>query len=362
VTKAYANTNIHFLSKNQDVKKILDSFTLTQGKRILWLTHFKGNFLKPCPGTANVYRCCNYIVINQTTNCPIDCSYCILQGYLSTPVITIYTNYHKIEKEIKQLSFHNPERILRVGTGELTDSLALDPVIGLSQKLIKIVQDTPNILLELKTKTDQIEHLLRLNPDKIIFSWSVNPEPIILSEEHKSSSLQQRLHAAIQAIKKGFLVGIHFDPIIYLDDWKTAYSSLIQQIAESVDPNRIAWISLGSLRFPKALKDIYRLRFPKSRIFSGEQIEGLDGKLRYIRPIRISLYSHIYHQLKKVLGNVFVYFCMESEDIWQKIIGKKPTSSWEIDWYFAKALFNKFPELKLPKPRKIIYQKQIIFP
>lgn len=360
--KAYTNAKIHFLSKNQEVRDTLGSFSLTQGKRTLWLTHFKGDFIKPCPGTANAYRCCNYIVINQTTNCPLDCSYCILQGYISNPAITIYTNYHKINEEIKLLSLYNSERILRIGTGELTDSLALDPVISLSQKLIDTVQDTPNILLELKTKTNHIHHLLNLNPDKIVLSWSVNPESIILSEEHKSSAIQQRLDAANHAIRKGFLIGIHFDPIIYLNDWETTYSSLIQKIAESIDPKRIAWISLGSLRFPKALKEIYRYRFPKSRIFSGEQIKGLDGKLRYIRPIRLSLYSHIYHQLQKVLGDVFVYFCMESEDIWQKIIGKKPTSSLDIDWYFAKALFHKFPKLKLPEPRKIIYQKQINFP
>ena len=41
--------------------------SISEGKQILWLTHFKGKFLKPCPGTAESYRCCNYLVINEST-------------------------------------------------------------------------------------------------------------------------------------------------------------------------------------------------------------------------------------------------------------------------------------------------------
>jgi len=98
-------------------------------------------------------------VINETINCPIDCTYCILQGYINNPAITIYTNYQKIIEEIQTLSRLNRERILRIGTGELTDSLALDPITRLSEKLIPEVQKLPNILLELKSKTDHIDHL-----------------------------------------------------------------------------------------------------------------------------------------------------------------------------------------------------------
>ncbi|MFH1213508.1 MAG: hypothetical protein V1681_05435, partial [Candidatus Neomarinimicrobiota bacterium] len=39
-------------------------------KRVLLLTHSKGQVVKDCPGTAVPYLCCRYQVINQTLNCP----------------------------------------------------------------------------------------------------------------------------------------------------------------------------------------------------------------------------------------------------------------------------------------------------
>ncbi|MEJ2635523.1 MAG: hypothetical protein P8184_09555 [Calditrichia bacterium] len=350
------------IQPDQSFQDYLASLSFSEGKRTLWITHFRGRFLKPCPGTAESYRCCNYLVINETTNCPIDCTYCILQGYINNPAITIYTNYRKIAEEIKALSRRNPNRILRIGTGELTDSLALDPATGLSEKLIKEVQQLPNVLLELKSKTDHIEHLLDINPERIVLSWSVNPAALVKSDELKAVPVAKRLKATRRAAEKGFMIGLHFDPIIYLPEWQSQYLELIGQIGEYVDPQKIAWISLGSLRYPPHLKETSRSRFPKSRIFSGEQIAGVDGKMRYLQPLRLRMYRSIYRALREKLGDVFVYFCMESEEIWQEVLGHSPRDNQEVDWLFARSLYHKFPELNLPRPEREIYQSPISFP
>ncbi len=359
VRKQLTNVPVSFVKEGEHFSKQLARFSLTEGKRILWLTHFKGRFLKPCPGTAETYRCCNYLVVNETTNCPIDCSYCILQGYISNPAITIYTNYSKILTELQEISRLNPRRILRVGTGELTDSLALDPITGLSEKLVREVQRLPNILLELKSKTDHIDHLLNLNPSKIVLSWSVNPEDVVTSDEHKATPLPRRLKAARKAAERGFLIGFHFDPLIYLPEWEYLYSELIEAIGKDVPAKQIAWISLGSLRYPPHLKEIALSRFTKTRIFSGEQVSGLDGKNRYLRPLRLKMYETIYQKLKEVLNDPFVYFCMESEDIWKKVLNKAPRTNNEVDWYFAQHLYRQFPHLNLPKPEASVYSQNI---
>lgn len=362
IIKAFPDSKIHYINADPKFHRYLSKLSFGEGKRTIWLTHFKGNFLKPCPGTADLYLCCNYLVINETTNCPMDCSYCILQGYLTNPAITIYTNYEKILYEVCELSIKNPDRILRIGTGELTDSMALDPITKLSSKLIPAVQKKKNIIFELKTKTDSIDHLLNINPTRIVLSWSVNPQSLVNSDEHKATPIYERLVAAQLATTHGFMIGIHFDPIVHTKNWQNEYFSLIDQIANHINPSRIAWISLGSLRYPAPLKEIYRSRFPKSQIFSGEQITGLDGKSRYIKPLRLEIYRKIYNKIKKSLGDVFIYLCMEGDDVWQKVIGKNPKNVLDIDWYFANSLYSKFPELNLPKPQKHIYQKQITFP
>ncbi len=346
----------------QQFREQLSTLPLTEGKRTLWLTRFPGQFLKPCPGTQPPYRCCNYLVINETTNCPIDCTYCILQGYINNPAITIYTNYPKIIQEMEALARANPRRILRMGTGELTDSLALDPLTRLSEKLMQAIQTIPNVLLELKSKTAHIHHLFPHPHRRVVLSWSVNPEPIVQSEEHKAHSLSQRLRAAQEAARQGFLIGLHFDPIIYLPNWKPQYLHLIEEIARFVPSERIAWISLGSFRYPPSLQEVIRLRFPRTRIFSGEQVPGMDGKMRYLRPLRLHMYQTIYQALREKLGEVFVYFCMEDEPMWETVLNRSPGNSNEVDWYFAQSLHKKFPELGLPRPERSVYQQDILFP
>ena len=263
--------------------------------------------------------------------------------------------------EIKSLSHLNPERILRIGTGELTDSLALDPITGLSEKIIDQLPEFPNVLLELKSKTDHINHLLNASPNRVVLSWSVNPQNLVKTDEKKSSSLRSRLFAARKAVDNGFLIGLHFDPIIYQSEGQESYSNLIKQIPVYVNPSHIAWISLGTFRFPPQLKPVIQERFPQNRIMIGEQVTGLDGKIRYIKPLRLKIYKDIVKTLRQQLGDVFIYFCMESQDVWEKILGFSPDCSLDIDLAFAENLYKKFPTLGLPTPKRQIYQQPIRF-
>ena len=63
------------------------------GKRRLLLQRRRGRFLEACPGGTNGVVCCNYLVLNLISNCPLDCSYCFLQEYLkNNPTMKVYTN------------------------------------------------------------------------------------------------------------------------------------------------------------------------------------------------------------------------------------------------------------------------------
>jgi spore photoproduct lyase len=96
---------------------------------------------------------------------------------------------------------------------------------------------------------------------------------------------------------------------------------------EVVPSEAIAWISLGALRFLPSLKEIGIRRFPASRIYYNEFIEGLDGKSRYFRPNRVKLYQVLYERLKrKAASTTCIYFCMESDEIWQEVMGFMPAA------------------------------------
>src|ERR1041384_6069699 len=133
-------------------------------KRRLFLQRHRGEFLKKCPGSDGQV-CCNYFVINFASNCPMDCSYWYLQEYLaSNSALRVFGNVDDLLAEAGDLLGGHRKTFFRIGTGEITDSLALDPLIGFSKEIVPFFAEQPNALLELKTKSDCVDDLVRLDP------------------------------------------------------------------------------------------------------------------------------------------------------------------------------------------------------
>src|SRR5258706_509210 len=134
-------------------------------KRRLLLARHRGEFLKKCPGSDGQV-CCNYFVINFASNCSMDCSYCYLQEYLAdNPALKVFGNVDDLIAEADAMLGRHRKFFFRIGTGEITDSLALDPYIGFSAEVVPFFAEQPNVLLELKTKSDCVDGLLGLDPD-----------------------------------------------------------------------------------------------------------------------------------------------------------------------------------------------------
>ena len=302
-----------------------------QGKQFLLLTVQKGEFIKPCPCTPD-YLGCNYFIINLETNCPLDCSYCILQDYLSNPLITLHVNLEDLWQELDDFIARH-DRFLRIGTGELGDSLALDHITENSKNLIPYFQNQKKVLFELKTKTINIDNILEQEPaSNIVISWSLNTPKMALDHETGAPSVEQRLLAAKKIVRKGFRVGFHFDPLIRYPGWEGDYEAVVKLMFEAVDPKHIAWISLGSLRFPPDFVSVINRRFPTSQIFHDEFIRGRDGKYRYFKPLRLELYNRVVLSIKKAGGtDVPLYFCMESKDVWREVLKKMPRNEQEVE-------------------------------
>ncbi len=327
----------------QDKRSLIKRYLFRQdpigvGKTHLLLTRFYGRRLKPCPGTSS-HICCGYHVINAMTNCPMDCSYCVLQGYLNNPFLTLYTNWDDLLQEIDTFLSGHVGPFLRLGTGELSDSLALDSVFPISQALVPFFAQRSNGILELKTKSDEVNYLLRLNHQgKTVVSWSLAPQKMIDREEKGTASLTERIDAAERCQRAGYPIGFHFDPIIYDEDWEKEYSETIGRLFSQIDPKGVIWISLGGFRYPSQLKGIAKERFPNTKIFLGELFPGKDGKFRYFKEIRVEMYQKISGWLKEVNSDLFIYLCMESQEVWEKVFGWTPESSHHLNQLFEERL------------------------
>ncbi len=298
---------------------------LTAGKQNLFLCRNRGQFFKPCPATRE-YRCCHYQVLNIGMNCPMDCVYCILQAYLNKPWLTFFVNTDDLIGEMETAFAAEPDRFFRIGTGEFTDSLALDRFTHLSRKLVCFMAGQPQGVLELKTKSAVIGNLQRLDHNgRTVVAWSLNSTQIMAREEIRTATLEERLAAACQCARWGYKLAFHFDPIIDHPGWQQGYTETITRLFDTVPAESIVWISMGALRYLPSLKHIGIGRFPQTRIYYQEFIEGLDGKSRYFRPHRVELYQHIYKLLKqRASDQTCIYFCMESDEIWQEVMGYIP--------------------------------------
>ncbi|MCK5057548.1 MAG: hypothetical protein KAT34_12870 [Candidatus Aminicenantes bacterium] len=279
----------------------------------------KGKFVKHCPCTPEAVSC-GYYNLNLHTGCPYSCSYCILQAYLETKEPVFFTNLQDAEKELLDVS--RTQKYLRIGTGELTDSLALDPQTNYSRKIIKIFEKFPSVIFEFKTKSANIGNLLKLKKvlRNIVISWSLNPQEIINREEAFTPSLAARLKAMEQVQKNGYKIGIHFDPLIYCQNWKPYYRNLVREIARVINPGRIAWWSLGALRFPYSLRE-HIFKHKDSMLFEGELIKGYDDKYRYFKPLRMELFRFVKQRIySDVSRDLPLYLCMEDKEAWQELL------------------------------------------
>jgi spore photoproduct lyase len=171
------------------------------------------------------------------------------------------------------------------------------------------------------------------------------------------------------AIKKvaevGYPIGLHFDPMIYYPDWQNGYSSLIAQLFDVISANQIAWISIGSLRFNPEQKEKMEANFPRQTLTASEMVLAPDNKIRYVKPLRIEMYQFLYNLLCNACqinslsptkaphpNRPILYFCMERQDIYQKVMGDHPQRIAELDYLFAFHMFHRFqiPGLSTPDP------------
>lgn len=303
-------------------------------KKYLFLTNHPGKFLQNCPGMNSQYRCCRYLTIDVATNCDLDCTYCVLQSFFKTSLLTLHMNTNDLLNELDHFFSINKDQTYRAGTGEYSDSLSLDHISHFSKDLVPFFGSLHNGILELKTKTNNIQNLEHLSHNrKTIIGWSLNGIEISKKEEFKTASISERIWAAKKCQDWGYPVSFHFDPLFYTPNWKQDLSDTFE-LLESHIKKDIAWISIGSLRLNPGLKNKIQNRFSKTTIYDGELFPSYDGKLRYLRPIRIEMYQFMKDKITKIWGNKAPYYlCMEPVDVWQESFGWVNNSDHALDLY-----------------------------
>jgi spore photoproduct lyase len=327
-----------------DKRGTLSSADFAASKRLLYLTPYRGQFFKRCPGATQkkTLTCCNYHVLNLGSQCNMNCSYCYLQSYLNTPVMKIFTNLEQALDELSEMASQHPEQPFRVGTGEVIDSLSLDPLTLYSRHLIKFFQQYPQWSVEFKTKSAYVDQFLDLPGTRnVIVSWSINPPYIIDREEHGTAPFESRLRAAEKCRDRGYRVAFHIDPMIWHPQWQDNYSFLAEEILKRFSAEDIQTISIGALRFQPEQRHIMKERFGfNSLVNQAEVFPSEGGKMRYDATLRAEMFSFMQRRLKELNPKLNVFLCMETPETWINAFEKIPVQMPEL-----KELFRPLPQV-----------------
>ena len=273
-----------------------------------------------CPVASEKTRCCNLLTLDAVESCGFDCSYCSIQSFYNQNTITFDASF---KDKLLNLQL-NPNKTYHIGTGQASDSLMFGNREGVLDALFEFARKNPNVILEFKTKSDNIAYLLENDvPKNILCTWSLNTPTIIENEEHLTASLDKRIAAARKMADKGVKVGFHFHPIVeyvgYLDEYQEVYNKLILQFKAS----EVALVSFGTLTFIKPVIKQLREREFRSKITQIPH-EDASGKTSYPETTKIEMFSHAYNSFnawQKGDDRVFFYLCMEPHELWAKTFG-----------------------------------------
>jgi len=318
-------------------KGLMTSDEFDQSKKRILIQPHKGQFFKQCPGGNQNSACCNYFVLNLGSQCHFNCSYCYLQSFLNTPYLVVYSNIEKALQELSEIAERGTGGKMRVGTGEVIDSLGLDPITEFSKQIMDHIYKYENLGLELKTKSDFVDHLLDVeNKGETTISWSINPEHIVTTEEHGTASCQKRLEAAKNCVEAGYKIGFHIDPVIWHENWKENYGTLVDEMAEMFSPFDVPYVSLGALRFQPEQRHMMKERFSRaSHVNSAELFKSKDGKLRYDADLRSDMFKFIIDRFKEHNRAWRIFLCMESPETWLSTYGDFPKKVEGLDELFS---------------------------
>lgn len=285
-------------------------------KRTLYVRRNRGSFIKPWGSPSSIVGRDEWC-LTPVEGCPMDCSYCYLQGYLDSPFVQLFVNRGRMADHVRKFVEDPPEPSPHFfSLGELSDGLHLEPLTRSLSVVWDVFREVP-AKLEVRTKSD---HVLGL-PDRIephsdgVFSWSLSPEGPDQREEMLTAPLDRRLAAMRYMLDAGFRVAARLDPVLLVDGWFEDYRDLVDRMNRYFDLEELLFVLLGVFRFPRGFDRTIEQRFSGRRFLRDEFVEGPDGKLRYPRGRRADAYRRLVELLRDY--GVEPNLCMEPTYVWE---------------------------------------------
>jgi len=325
------------LKKRQNDYSLFDDVKYEVRKYSFESVEKDGLGLGACPVASEGTRCCNLLTLDAVESCGFDCSYCSIQSFYNQNKIQFDKNFKQKLNNLKL----DPNQIYHIGTGQSSDSLMWGNREGVLDALFEFAKKNPNVILEFKTKSNNIQYLLDNDvPKNIIVTWSLNTPTIIKNEEHLTATLDERIDSARLLANKGILVGFHFHPIVQYKNYLDEYKDIYDRLQDKFDPKEVVLISMGTLTFIKPVIKKLRQRQMKTKILQ-IPFENINGKQSYSLEVKREMFKHCYDSFKSWHGKVYFYLCMEDHSLWKDVFGYEYSSNNQFEDFMLNNYMDK---------------------
>mgnify|MGYP001156838381 CR=1 FL=1 len=310
ILKRLPKASIIEINRYQEIfNKRQQSFRLQKKNPALILAKKHENFVLSAPSGFGMESQKNYY-FSHMFNCIYDCRYCFLQGMYSSANYLIFVNYEDFFQAIIDKINKHRDSSLTFFSGYDCDSLAFENISGFARHSLDVFADHSSAELELRTKSININPLLKRDPIKnCIVAFSLSPKNVANILDIKAPSVERRIKAIHKLTQSGWLVGLRFDPLIFCMNWEIMYSDLISAVMKDLDIGKIHSVSFGPLRYPK---DIYKRiteLYPDSKLLSFPMQKKGDT-ISYGSKIENLMSEFIQNELIKYLGKEKIFHCI----------------------------------------------------
>ena len=282
------------------------NFRLQKQRPSLILAEKKGQTVLPTPPDYSIGPEHNFY-FSHMLNCLYDCRYCFLQGMYRSANYLFFVNFEAFESDI-EATHEKIDGDLCLFSGYDCDSLAMESLTGFAEHFVPWFSARPGLTMELRTKSVNTRLLEASDPvPNIIPAFTLSPDAIAKEIEHGAPSFERRLKRVESLTQQGWMVGLRLDPLVPWPGFKALYSEMIESLFRKVDPAMIHSVTLGPMRFPKAMHDRIVKLYPTDPLFALEEMTLQQGQMTYPKSVEDELVGIVISELEKHLPRSLLF-------------------------------------------------------
>ncbi|GAA0076974.1 radical SAM protein [Clostridium sp. CTA-5] len=305
ILKHFSDAKIIPINHYKDVfSRSHQNFTLQKKSSKLILAIKKDNLIYKGAEVCEDFGHDYFYYTSNMMNCIYDCEYCYLQGMYPSSNIVIFVNIEDIlNKTERLLADHKVYLCISYDT----DILAFENLTGYSTQWINFAKEHKNLTIEIRTKSANFKAIENIKAEEnVILAWTLSPDEVINTYEHKTPSMNARLLSIKNAIDKGWKVRVCFDPMLYIEGWQEKYKNLIDSTFKELNPEKINDVSIGVFRVSKD----YLKKMRKQRgdsIILNYPFETINGVCSYSKDMSNEMVQYAYELTQKYMPKEKIY-------------------------------------------------------